>query len=226
MKLTSRDIQLVKDVALSHALTRDQIIALGYFTSVTRANTRVRGLLGSGLIQRITTPFFGQSIYCAGKKAPQIVGEKIGQLLVRRAESPRFLQHALCVTNVRLALASRGATDWRFEQQASTTFADGAKWLEVRPDGLTLTPTGLVAVEVDLGHVPTTKLLQKLKSYETFTSSGACQNHWHAQEFSLLFVTNSDARARRIRTITRDFATDIVVRTFDALDIPTPGSWS
>ncbi len=226
MKLTARDIQVVKDIALSHVLTRDHIIELGYFSSITRANTRLRGLIACGLIQRLPTPFFGQSIYCPGKRAPHVVGEKIAPLIRRRAESPRFLQHAMCVTNVRLALVKRGSTGWRFEQQATASFASKQKWDEVRPDGLSLTPSGLVAVEVDLGHVPTQKLKQKLHSYQTFARTGTCRDHWQAETFSLLFVTNSDTRAHRIRRLVQAFDIDIVVRTFDALDIPTPGSWS
>lgn len=226
MKLTERDYQVVRDIALSHALTRDQVIQLGYFSSVTRTNTRLRGLVNAGVIQRIDTPFFNQSIYSVTRSAREIVGPRIATLVEKRSRTPRFLQHALCVTNVRIALLTRGWGSWRFEQQARASFQLGSRWLDVRPDGLVTGPTGLVAVEVDLGHVPTTKLKEKFRCYEQFAGSAACSKHWRTSEFDLLFVTTAESRSSRLKALAQEFEVKSVFRTFDALDVPTPGAWS
>ena len=185
MRLTSRDIQVVRDIALSHTMSRDQIIAFRYFTSVTRTNTRLRELGAEGFVYRIKTPFFGQSLYMAGPNAHVIVGERIIPLLAHRTGSPRFIQHALSVNNARIALIKRGASDWRFEQQLWRKFEYQGRTYEVRPDGLSHTPKGLIIVEVDLGHVAPAKFKEKLVAYNAFLESGACEQMWQCQEFTV-----------------------------------------
>ncbi len=152
MRLTDRDLQVLKDMALSHVLSRDQIIALGYFSSVTRANTRLRDLAKLGLLRRIDTPFFTQSLYAVSKRSCELLGQRLGAIVAGRGDSPRFLQHALLTTEVRIKLLSRRASSWRFEQQIRTVFSLNGQPLEVRPDGLALFPDRpATAVEVDLG---------------------------------------------------------------------------
>ena len=154
MQLTSRDLQILRDLALSHVLSRDQLLDLGYFTTVTRVNTRLRELIGAGLVKRLSTPFFTQSLFVASSAAVEVVGERVAPLLAGRSGSPRFLQHSLSVTSARIVLLKRGASAWRFEQQLRTSFSVGGKLMEVRPDGVAVFPEkGLLAVEVDLGHV-------------------------------------------------------------------------
>lgn len=200
---------------------------LGYLSSVTRTNTRLRGLINLGLIKRLQTPFFGQSLFTAGRKASALVGGRIAPLLDRRSGSPRFIQHALSVTNVRIELIRRGATDWRFEQQLWRTFDYGGRTLEVRPDGLSVTPNGIVVVEVDLGHAPSQKLASKLRAYDAFCLSGASGRMWSCGRFSLLTVTTSAKRAARLSTLTpRECSYEHICRTFEDLKIAAPGSWS
>ncbi len=226
MKITERDLKVVRDIALSHALTRDQIIELGYFASVTRANTRLRGLVERGLVKRIDTAFYGQSIYAATRRAGPFVGTRISALIEKRVGSPRFLQHALAVTNVRIALAAKGGSSWRFEQQARATFELGARVLEVRPDGLAVKSDEVLAVEVDLGHVPSAKFKQKLTAYDHFMATGSQAHHWKTQRVAVLVVTTSLTRAANLRRLARDLRIPIVFRTFESLNLPTPESWS
>lgn len=151
--VTDRDRELLRDLAMSHVLSRDQVVELGYFGSVTRANTRLRLLRKAGWVRVLETPFFQQHLYSVTAKAVPLLGEQVGRLAARRAGSPRFLQHALSVTNVRLALARRGAETWRFEQQLRTSFSVAHRSYEVRPDGAAVVGGKLILAEVDLGHV-------------------------------------------------------------------------
>jgi hypothetical protein len=226
LRITDRDVRIVRDLAMSHAMSRDQLIEL-FFGTVTRANTRLRELQSESFVRRIATPFFTQGIYSIGPNGHLLLGERIERLVANRTPSPRFLQHALCVTNVRLDLVRRGAKAWRFEQQASCSFRYRGKPFEVRPDGLAILPKGIVAVEVDLGHVAPAKYLQKLKGYAAFIASGECNSQWDAPTFSLLTVTTGKLRAARLsRLVPPNCNFEFRCETAEALGIAFPGSWS
>ncbi len=225
MKLTARDIRILRDLILSFLLSRDQIVTL-YFGSVTRANARMRVLRNLGLVKVIDTPFFGQSLYVATPQAAEVVGERLAPLAATRIGSPRFLQHALAVTNCRVALLAKGATAWRFEQQATTSFRAGGKELEVRPDGLAIFATGIVAIEVDLGHVAPAKFRQKLLAYDMFVRTGECLLKWGEPSFTLV-VTSGPLRASRLSRLTpKDCTYTFSCKSHDRLGIPFPGAWS
>lgn len=227
MRLTTRDQRLVRDLALSHVLSRDHIIKLGHFSSITRTNARLLALRRLDFVRRIETPFFAQSLYMAGPRAGQVTGEKIAQLLKDRAESPRFLQHALTVTNLRLALLAKGADDWRFEQQLRRTFTHQGRTFEVRPDGLVLTAKGPLAIEVDLGHASLPKLTQKLAAFDLFLRSGECEAQWGFIQFNLLISTTGPLRCRHIeRLIPKGIAQRCAVQTLTDLGAELVGGWS
>jgi len=194
MRVTMRDIRLVRDMALSHLLSRDQIIGLNYFGSVTRANTRLRSLIEIDLVDRLETPFYGQSLYIATKRAANVLGDKVSASLEARVGSPRFVQHSLTVTNTRIALTAKSGGDWRFEQQLWRKFDR----FEIRPDGLLLAsqPT---FIEVDMGHVAPSKFRAKLLSYEALAQSRSCQDLYDFPSFRLLTVTPGSNRARHLR---------------------------
>lgn len=227
MRLTKRDRQLVRDIALSHAMARDQIIEFAYFSSVRRLNARLRLLVAHGFLKRLDTPFFSQGLYAAGPTAGLIVGEKIGLLLAKRQRSPRFLQHALAVSNIRIAICGNDAAVWRFEQQATTTFSFGGRSLTVKPDGLALSAVACTAVEADLGHVAPQKIREKLETYRAFALSGACRKAWKCERFTVLIITSGPLRARRLRRLCpKDGAFDFRCLAHEDFGVAWPGSWS
>lgn len=223
MKFTRRDVRLVRDVALSHLLSRDQVIQLGYFGSVTRANTRMRELCAAGCLKRLTTPYFGQSLYMAGPEAADMVGEQIAPLLAGRAGSPRFVRHALAVTSIRIALLEKGASGWRFEQQLWRTLGEHV----LRPDGLALTDGLPAFVEADLGHVSPQKFREKLLGYRKLARGGHAERLYGLPEFRLLVVTTGPRRSRQLRSLLpEDARFGYLVQTFEELGAPLPGGWS
>lgn len=227
MRITERDVLLVKDLALSHVLSRDQILSLKYFSSVTRANTRLRELRSLQLVRRIETPFFGQSLYAVGAKASDLVGRRIAPIIAARSPSPRFLQHALMLTNARIRLMDKGATAWRFEQQLRSMFRYGGKDNEIRPDGFATTPAGIVAVEVDMGHVAPAKFKEKLRAFDAFVASGECERQWHRETFTLLVLTPGAARAASLaRLQPSNCHFSLVSQTFAQFGIAPVGGWS
>lgn len=227
MRLTPRDVRLVKDIALSHVLSRDQVIRLGYFRTVTRANSRLRDLRKARLLRTLDSTFFGQTLYCVGTHAKEQVGERIERILLSRATSPRFVQHALCLTNVRLELCARGSNAWRFEQQLRTSFEHRGRRFEVRPDGLAVFPDHIVAVEADLGHVAPSKFAEKLIALDQFVASGECQKAWGSSDLKLLTVTTGPLRARHLsRRTPASCSYDHLCQTHHDLGIPWAGAWS
>lgn len=227
MIVTDRDREFVRDLAFSHVLSRDQVIRLGYFSSVTRANTRLRELRGIGLVRRLNSAFHQQSLYVAGPKAKYATSPQVARLLAGRTESPRFLQHALTVTNIRLAMWDRGAHGWRFEQQLKRKFEYAGRTHEVRPDGLTYTDDGLLVIEADMGQVAMKKVQDKLRAYSLFLESLECVRLWDTHGFSILTVTPYPDRAKAMRKHSRDFDNlTHAVRTYDDLGIDCPTTWS
>lgn len=222
MIITRRDVALIRDLTLSHILSRDQILDLGYFGSVTRANTRLRGLVALELVKRLSTPFFGQGLYIATKRSAELVGENISPLLKSRFDSPRFVQHALAVTNCRVALTGKSGGEWRFEQQLWRKLDRH----EVRPDGLILAslPT---FVEVDMGHVSAAKFKAKLAGYRAIADSATCQTLYGFPSFRLLTITSGPLRARHLRNLlSGDTGFDYRVQTFADLGVAPITAWS
>lgn len=194
MRITHRDVRLIRDMVLSHLLSRDQIIGLRYFNSVARANSRLRSLVALKLVDRLATPFFGQSLYIATRRSVEIVGDKISPLLGSRAGSPRFVQHALTVTDVRIALQVKTGGEWRFEQQLWRK----CDRFEIRPDGL-LNASHPTFIEVDMGHVSAAKFKAKLRAYHALTQSTLCNELYGFTSFRLLTLTTGQLRARHLR---------------------------
>lgn len=207
MRVTERDRELIRDIALSHVLSRDQIVSL-YFGSITRANTRLRGLVGLGLLKRLETPFFSQSLYVIARKGQDLLDNKLCKLVSSRKASPRYLEHALTVTDARIALTAKSQGKWLFEQQLWRTVSR----YEVRPDGLLLTRTP-VFVEVDLGHVSLPKFREKLLGYSALAHSGRCAELYGFSKFNLLAITTGCLRSLHLsRQVPRDAGFDFIAQ--------------
>lgn len=227
MRLTKRDIRLVKDVALSQILSRDQIIKLGYFGSVTRLNTRVRGLLAESFLSVSSTPFFGQRLYMTGSAASSILDPRIVSLLVRRAPTPRFLQHALAVNETRVALLKSGCVDWRFELQLRHSFLWRGQTIDIRPDGMVRQNGIVTLLEVDMGHQNPKKFQEKLRAYEAFVESGESCAVWGTTDLAVLTMTTGK---RRVATLSHHAPDSrwptFSLTTFQDLGIQVVGGWS
>jgi hypothetical protein len=225
VRLTRRDVSVIRDLALSHVLSRDQLLRLGYFGSITRVNSRLRELIRLGLVARLDTPFYAQSLYVATKRAAEVAGERVSPLILGRRSSPRFIQHALSVTNVRLALTSLGSGQWRFEQQLWRKVVIGGG-IEVRPDGLFVAKTP-VFVEVDMGHVAPNRFREKLASYAALAAPGRCSDLYGFDQFRLLTVTTGSLRARHLRRLQPPHSRfELLVQTFEEVGATFTTAWS
>jgi len=227
VRLTPRDERLIRDIALSHVLSRDQILALGYFGSVTRLNARLRELRERRYVSIFETPFFEQHLYVAGKTAPTVVGDRIAAMISGRSPTPRFVQHALAVTDTRIALVTAGCTDWRFEAQLRHSFLSGGRTWEIRPDGMVRRDGCMTLLEIDMGHVDPGKFARKLKGFQTLFDSGEAHRAWNERELSILTITSGRLRKSRLsRLVPARSNVCFDFQTFGDLDIRVAGGWS
>ncbi len=212
---------------LSHVLSRDQIITLGYFGSVTRLNSRFRHLRSAGYIAVFETPFFSQNLYVAGRAATRVLREGVEQLLSRRLPSPRFVQHALAVTDTRIALMRQGCSDWRFEPQLRHSFLYGGRTIEIRPDGMVRRDGVMTLLEVDMGHVDPAKFARKLAGYQAFKDSGELPRLWGERTLAVQTITTGPLRrARLARLCPGNSEICFGFLTFNDLSIEVVGGWS
>lgn len=224
MRITHRDHAMFSDLIYSHAWYRDQAIGLGYFNSVTRANSRFRELCKEGFLRRLETPFLRQSIFVATKRAAALMDGKIARLFGGRLSSPQFLRHCLTVTDVRIALLRRTAGQWRFEQELWRKLPSHG--IEVRPDGL-VTASTPIFVEIDLGHASPKRFKEKLQGYSLLAHSGLCRDLYGFDNFRLLTVTTGALRARHLRhLLPQDSGFGHLVQTFEDLGVTLINSWS
>lgn len=227
VRVTKRDIRLIRDIALSSVLSRDQIIALGYFGSVPRANDRLRLLREAGLIDILSLPYESQRVYYALRGACPLVGERVSSVIRSRRGSPQFVRHALMTTEIRLALLRQGYGEWRFEPQLRSVFLWAGRRFEVRPDGMVRTPPGLLCIETDLGHVDSIKFRAKLLAFDSFASSGALERTWQAKNLVVETVTVSERRKLGLEGLSpKNSPVEFRFTTFDELGIRMLDGWS
>ncbi len=222
MRLTDRDLKLVRDLAFSHVLSRDQILELGYFGSVTRVNTRLRELAQLEFIRVLETPFFAQRLYTAGRQAKGVLSDRISNLLKGREQTPRFLQHALATTNVRIALTRKKGANWKFEQELWRKL----EGIEIRPDGLLLSDTPIF-LEVDMGNVAPAKFREKLMAYDALASSNRCRSLYGFAQFRVLAITSGPLRAKHLHRLAPPESTfGFLTQTFADIGATPISSWS
>ncbi|MBS1702865.1 MAG: replication-relaxation family protein [Armatimonadetes bacterium] len=225
MKLTERDVRLVRDVALSGVLCRSQVVRLGYFSSVSRANRRLRALCGEGMLKPVDTPFHARRLYVPGLAAVSVLGDEVARLVSHRSGTPRFLQHALAVTELRIGLADADRK-WRFEGQARHRFAFGKREHDLRPDGLLLSESGAMFVEADLGHVSLPRFARRFEGYRAYFGGGSFASVYGSRKHRILVVTTGELRRSHVSKAAKDAGVDADVTTFAALGIPVLGGWS
>lgn len=121
----------------------------------------------------------------------------------------------------------RGVESWRFEQQVRCRFRFGGRDWDVRPDGLALLETRVIALEVDLGNVSLPRFREKLRGYDALLSAGHQKSAWGRSGLSVLTITTGGRRAAHLRRLAeRHRHLNFVCTTFGDLDLPEIGSWS
>jgi protein involved in plasmid replication-relaxation len=215
--LTERDRRLLSLVARFHLLSRDQLMALTPFGSLTRANTRLKALVHIGLLNRKSLPVYpghgsAQSLYYLGKKAAGVVQLNDRSLASQRRQISRWelrqVEHVRAANQVladfMTALDCSGHSKlevFRSEPELRQAFFDRA----LVPDGWIAWISGgrrfNCFIEVDLHHEGLTEWRQKVLAYLDYAESGLHQERFGFAGFRTLVLAKSAARLSNLQQI-------------------------
>ncbi|MFN8140407.1 MAG: replication-relaxation family protein [Fimbriimonadales bacterium] len=227
IRLQERDYELLSELATHKVMSRDQIIALGFFSSVPRANFRLKQLKDSGLIGEYEPNIrlrSGGSIYYAQARAIAVLNQKLDSKLHAScikhpgSVSPVVLEHTLRITDVRIALlkalgeAGKILT-WLPELLCRHEYSicrQSGLWSKqiVKPDAFARVSYHQRAhsflFEVDLGHVSQRRLTETMRCYERY-KRGAYQHAYGDHPFEVVLVTTNRTRVLNLKGALRQF---------------------
>ena len=206
-------------------MTREQVVKLGYFTSMQRANARLLLMRNAGLLHLVRlNPSLDtrQHLYSVARSATDFLDSKIASLLTARSVTPRHVDHALATVNMRIELMRLGMTRWLPEPQIRHRYSRNAgvstRIEEFRPDGLAKFGSDCVFVEIDRGHVSSPRMKVKLGTYRAYVRHGPFKATYEQDQATLLIVTTGRIRKRHIeRHLSAASPVAVAVETFESL---------
>ena len=236
MRLEERDRELLCDLFWQRAMSRSQLQRL-YFTSLVRANARLRLLFDHGFVTRYflpAAPYGAQAVYSLGKAAVPTVARtlELEEDEVKRgcrfSGTPTFLEHTLSVVEVRLALqeAARQAPDLEFdlwvpeplcrhEYEVEPVGGLGAWRKEVfKPDGfarLLRKRDGAYLsffLEADLGHTSSRQFAGKVAMHGKYLRQGLFRQIYGTDTFETLVVTTGPRRVANLLALCREMGNE------------------
>ncbi len=225
--LTKRDRELLTELFWNRAMTRNHLLRLGFFPSVSRCNTRLRQLIAHGLVRSHESLLYAHGsnrVFGIGTGATSLVSEACEAALneVRRvasdALSPLSLEHTLRLVDLKVAFLTTGeyaginVETWLAEAQCRHQYSvrqrDGS-WREhiLKPDALGFLHVsgrehGLF-LELDLGNVSQEKFAAKIASYERYAEHGMFERTYELPSFQVLTLTTSETRLRNLMALVK-----------------------
>ena len=251
MRLEERDRSLLCDLFWQRAMSRGQLQRL-YFSSLVRANARLRLLFDHGFVERYflpAAPYGAQAVYTLGKAAVPTVARalELEEDEVRRgcrfSGTPTFLEHTLSVVEVRLSFHEACAQDldlelerWvpeplcRHEYEVAPPGGLGAWRREVfKPDGflrLHRASTGeewSFFLEADLGHTSARQFVGKMAMHQKYLGQGLFGEIYGGEEFRTLVVTTGARRIGNLLALCREMESNLFrFTTFEWLEKSGP----
>lgn len=223
MRLTTRDIEILKALAEYRILRQDQIQQL-FFGSKSTAQYRLSHLYQHGFVQRHFLPVFAgwsPTLYTLDKRGVAVLKTEYGATGISVWDSENgheFLSHTLAVNDFRIAVtvtcrqAGYTLLTWSSEADLKAdydrvTIIDhkGKKQsVSLIPDSyFTLeTPKGKTSffLEMDMGTMTVGRFQTKIRAYLAYTQSGEYQKRYQTKSLRILTVTNSEARCKNLKT--------------------------
>ena len=237
MRLEERDRDLLCDLFWQRAMSRGQLQRL-YFSSLVRANARLRLLFDHGFVSRYflpAAPYGAQAVYSLGKAAVPVVARalELEEDEVRRgcrfSGTPTFLEHTLSIVEVRLAFRDACARHpevdlelWvpeplcRHEYEISLASGLAPARKEVfKPDGflrlLRKTDGKYLSffLEADLGHTSARQFAGKVAMHGRYLESGLFGEVYGTDSFQTLVVTTGPRRVQNLLSLCREMGSDL-----------------
>lgn len=229
IRLTDRDIRVVQAVYEYRLLTTQQLCTL-FFPSMHQAYARLSHLYHHGYLDRrfmgvhadkMNTPM----LYVLDKRGAELLRVQQGMEVAWSNDlkhvTPTFLEHALAINDVRVAVAKAcetsvdfhlvnwvGENDLKADYDRVTILSDKGRKLDVSliPDSYLVleTPKGTAhfLLELDRGTMTTQRFKTKILAYQAYYQSGAYQRRYETRSLRVLTVTLSDVRANNLRKAT------------------------
>ncbi|MDQ2987312.1 MAG: replication-relaxation family protein [Armatimonadota bacterium] len=215
MKLTDRDGELIETVALHGAASRRQLMARGYFKSVSRANRRLRQLFDCNYLRRThvaSGPYCLETVYLLGPKGVAVVAESA---ITNRVELSRhsqrppqrtFLEHHLGVLSLRIALeltpAGTHLKEFLTEPECRHEYeiVKGMRRIKrvIKPDGFAAVKFRehhyFFFIEYDRGNCSLPQMRGVFERYAAYKREGAFQSVYNEDTFDVLVVTTAGNR--------------------------------
>ena len=215
--LTERDRRIADLVYRFRLLSRDQLMKLAPFGSLTRANTRLAALVRAGLLSRKMLPVYpgngsAQALYFLGRAADAILNldkrslaqqhRQISRWDVRQVEHVSAANGVLVDFLVSLGRSSTASlVAYQTEPELRQLFLDRS----LVPDGwIAWTEQGKrfnCFLEVDLHHEGLSEWRDKVLRYLAYAESGAHEEHFGFRSFRVVVIAKSHARLERVRRV-------------------------
>lgn len=207
---TSRDLLLLRTLAVTRVLDGEQVKTVGGFRSVRRTNRRLLKLVQAGLLKRwfVGTASGGQkAIYGLSPQGATLIGEARQGLISWKQDSlitsSQFLAHQQAVNAVFI--------ETRFHPLPSGLSCE--RWMNFREplsQSVSLMPDGYfelkqasavhsMFLEVDLGTESSRIWKRKVELYLKLALSGEFERMFHEKRFRVLVVLHSERRMEAIR---------------------------
>lgn len=220
LRLTERDLKLLTEVALHRAVTREQLMSLGFFSSVSRATRRLRSLFDAHYLRRTfvaSGPYNAHMVHVLGPAALDLVVTSTGierpelQRQIHRDPARTFLEHSLACLDVRVAIEKAVKTCGQHlvmylpeplcRHEYSLVKRGRETRMVLKPDAFfQMKSRGVnysAFVEVDLGHVSSHQMELTFRRYQHYLEDHAFAEVYGASAFEVLVITT--AGERRIR---------------------------
>jgi hypothetical protein len=195
---------------------------MGFFSSVPRTNACLKRLVDQRLLRRVYVAGSGasaQAAYLAGPAATTWLAQDLDldssevARFTRRPPGRTFLEHALAVAELRLALEEAlteagGTLETYLEEPLCRheyeILRSGRRARQVlKPDGYARVRVGPESLglflECDLGHVSSRQMSRSLQHYRSYLVDGLFEESYCAQGFEVLVATS--AGHRRVRNL-------------------------
>ena len=213
--LNDRDRRILSFIARFRLLSRDQLMMLAPFNSLTRANTRLAALVRLHLLTRKSLPVYpgngsAQSLYYLGRKAAQCIpvdGQAFAAQVrqISRWES-RQIDHVLAANGVIVTFIKALKCEDNFNLQAFYSEPELRQVFLNRdfvPDGwLAWVAAGRrfnCFLEVDLHHEGLNKWRKKADAYLRYVDSDMHEQCFGFRAFRVLVLAKSTARLQNLR---------------------------
>lgn len=218
--LTERDRALLSEVQRFGAMTRAQMMTLGFFRSKTRANERLKRLASTELLATRPLPLDAGGPVTVYVPGPALVTDRAVRRRVFEG-SPLFVAHQLGLVDIRIAF-DRQTTVERWLSEHELKGLTGRVIPDAYAEFVVAGRSYAAFIEHDRGTETLGRIEQKVRAYTNLAFSGEFERQFKRRFFRLLLIATSPRRVENLAAATARI-TDKVVRLTTLAQLTTSG---